>query len=60
MVQENLCQFSKFGWSIVEYLCIPHRLPRKGKWESFMKQLFRIIIKCSKVNLNKLDGNTKT
>lgn len=50
MVQENLCQFSKFGWSIVEYLCVPHRLPRKGKWESFMKQLFRIITKCSKVN----------
>jgi hypothetical protein len=60
MVQEKLCQFSKFGWSIAEYIYILHKIPRKGTWESFMEQFLGITTNVQELILNKLHGYTKT
>jgi len=47
IAQIRLCQLSNFGWSIIEYIYAPQRVPKEETWASFMEFLcFSLFLTC--------------
>jgi hypothetical protein len=60
MVQERLCQLSKFGWSTTKYLYTPQRVLEKETWLCFMEIFRKLPQNVQTLIIEKLHGNTKT